>query len=86
MLTRFQSGFSVEETIARLENRKEVQGVVIVDRQGRIVRSTVAQDLKTRYAALFLELAKTVETTMAALDSEVRIHLVQCSLIILTHV
>ncbi|OAQ36287.1 roadblock-type dynein light chain, partial [Linnemannia elongata AG-77] len=59
----------VEETIRRLSSKKNVQGVVVVNQLGLMIRSTLEASLGKQYATLMSDLIRTARQSVAQLDS-----------------
>ncbi|KAG0311967.1 Dynein light chain roadblock-type 2 [Linnemannia gamsii] len=60
----------VEETIRRLSSKKNVQGVVVVNQLGLMIRSTLEASLGKQYATLMSDLIRTARQSVAQLDSQ----------------
>ncbi|RKP04672.1 hypothetical protein THASP1DRAFT_35476 [Thamnocephalis sphaerospora] len=61
---------SVAATLNRLATRKGVHGVVILNRQGMAIRSTLPADLTRQYAHLLNALVVQARNTVRDLDSD----------------
>ncbi|RKP27448.1 hypothetical protein SYNPS1DRAFT_12653 [Syncephalis pseudoplumigaleata] len=62
--------FNIEETVERIASRKGVHGVVILNRQGMAVRSTLPIDMTRQYAHLLSGLVQQTRNVVQDLDSE----------------
>ncbi|KAI9597690.1 hypothetical protein BDF19DRAFT_434175 [Syncephalis fuscata] len=62
--------FNIEETVDRIASRKGVHGVVILNRQGMAVRSTLPIDMTRQYAHLLNGLVQQTRNVVQDLDSE----------------
>lgn len=60
----------VDETVARISKQKGVHGVVILDREGHAIRSTLTTDLTRQYSTLLVKLVRQAKTTVKDLDGE----------------
>ncbi|KAG0242209.1 RNA-splicing factor [Actinomortierella wolfii] len=60
----------VEETIRRLSAKKNVQGVVIVNQLGLMIRSTLDAALAKQYASLMSELVRMARDSVTQLDAQ----------------
>ncbi|KAF9160120.1 Dynein light chain roadblock-type 2 [Actinomortierella ambigua] len=60
----------VEETIRRLTAKKNVQGVVIVNQLGLMIRSTLDAALAKQYASLMSELVRMARDSVVQLDAQ----------------
>ncbi|KAF9978122.1 Dynein light chain roadblock-type 2 [Actinomortierella ambigua] len=60
----------VEETIRRLSAKKNVQGVVIVNQLGLMIRSTLDAALAKQYASLMSELVRMARESVTQLDAQ----------------
>lgn len=58
----------VEETIKRLQNNKGVIGVLVMDQEGRPIRSTLNQEMTVQYAGLLQQLADKAKNVVRELD------------------
>ena len=62
----------VEETIRRLSSKKNVEGVVVVNQLGLMIRSTLDASLGKQYATLMSDLVRMAKESVAQLDAQVR--------------
>ncbi|KAG0209121.1 Dynein light chain roadblock-type 2 [Mortierella sp. NVP41] len=60
----------VEETIRRLSSKKNVQGVVVVNQLGLMIRSTLEASLAKQYATLMSDLVRTARQSVAQIDAQ----------------
>ncbi|KAG0273755.1 Dynein light chain roadblock-type 2 [Linnemannia exigua] len=60
----------VEETIRRLSSKKNVEGVVVVNQLGLMIRSTLEASLGKQYATLMSDLVRTARQSVAQLDAQ----------------
>ncbi|KAG0268292.1 Dynein light chain roadblock-type 2 [Actinomortierella ambigua] len=60
----------LEETIRRLTAKKNVQGVVIVNQLGLMIRSTLDAALAKQYASLMSELVRMARDSVVQLDAQ----------------
>uniref|UniRef100_A0A914X9S8 Dynein light chain roadblock n=1 Tax=Plectus sambesii TaxID=2011161 RepID=A0A914X9S8_9BILA len=58
----------VEETIKRIQSQKGVVGVIVMDSEGRPVRSTLDQETTTQHAALLQQLSDKAKNVIRELD------------------
>lgn len=58
----------VEETIKRLQNNKGVIGVIVMDQEGRPIRSTLNQEMTIQYAGLLQQLTDKAKNVVRELD------------------
>ncbi|KAI8058443.1 hypothetical protein BDF22DRAFT_665799 [Syncephalis plumigaleata] len=66
--------FNIEETVERIASRKGVHGVVILNRQGMAVRSTLPIDMTRQYAHLLSGLVQQTRNVVQDLDNENQKH------------
>ncbi|KAF9410899.1 hypothetical protein BGZ94_001492 [Podila epigama] len=62
----------VEETIRRLSSKKNVQGVVVVNQLGLMIRSTLDATLGKQYATLMSDLVRMARDSVAQLDAQTK--------------
>jgi dynein light chain roadblock-type len=60
----------VEETLGRLTSHKGVRGIVLLNSEGEMVRSTLETTLANYYASLLIQLAANTRTVVRELDSQ----------------
>ncbi|KAF9917465.1 Ddynein light chain roadblock-type 1 [Lobosporangium transversale] len=60
----------VEETIRRLSSKKNVEGVVVVNQLGLMIRSTLDATLAKQYASLMTELVRMAKDSVTQLDAQ----------------
>ncbi|KAG0006526.1 Ddynein light chain roadblock-type 1, partial [Modicella reniformis] len=60
----------VEETIRRLSGKKNVEGVVLVNQLGLVIRSTLDVSVGRQYATLMSQLVRTARESIAQLDAQ----------------
>ncbi|KAG0210057.1 Ddynein light chain roadblock-type 1 [Mortierella sp. GBA30] len=60
----------VEETIRRLSSKKNVQGVVVVNQLGLMIRSTLDASLGKQYATLMSDLIRMARQSVTQLDAQ----------------
>ncbi len=58
----------VEETLKRIQSNKGVIGVVIMDSDGRPIRSTLDQETTVQYAGLLQQLADKAKNVVREMD------------------
>eukprot|EP01102_Stenamoeba_stenopodia_P019448 TRINITY_DN7350_c0_g1_i1.p1 TRINITY_DN7350_c0_g1~~TRINITY_DN7350_c0_g1_i1.p1 ORF type:complete len:135 (+),score=33.04 TRINITY_DN7350_c0_g1_i1:38-406(+) len=66
--TTSTSSNEVEEIIKRLMSHKGVKGVVVSNREGVTLKSTLSDTLSNKYSLLFQSLVTTVQTTIRDID------------------
>ncbi|KAG0367926.1 Dynein light chain roadblock-type 2 [Gamsiella multidivaricata] len=60
----------VEETIRRLSSKKNVEGVVVVNQLGLMIRSTLDASLGKQYATLMSDLVRMAKDSVTQLDAQ----------------
>jgi len=58
----------VEETIKRIQSQKGVIGVLVMDTEGRPIRSTLSHEMTNQYAGLLQQLADKARSVVRELD------------------
>eukprot|EP00586_Coscinodiscus_wailesii_P011223 CAMPEP_0172499896 /NCGR_PEP_ID=MMETSP1066-20121228/132251_1 /TAXON_ID=671091 /ORGANISM="Coscinodiscus wailesii, Strain CCMP2513" /LENGTH=114 /DNA_ID=CAMNT_0013273885 /DNA_START=57 /DNA_END=401 /DNA_ORIENTATION=+ len=58
----------VEETLARIQSHKGVEGVIILSRDGATIQSTLNEDQTAAHAALLSQLASKAHNMVETLD------------------
>lgn len=59
----------VEETIKRIQAQKGVVGVLVMDAEGRPIRSTLSQDTTSEYSGLLQQLAEKAKSVVREMDA-----------------
>ncbi|MFH4983068.1 hypothetical protein AB6A40_009777 [Gnathostoma spinigerum] len=59
----------VEETIKRIQSKKGVAGVIIMDSIGRPIRSTLDEEATSQYSSLLQQLCEKSKSVIRELDS-----------------
>ena len=67
-----QTAATVDETIARLEKKKGIEGILIVGRDGKVIRSTAPDAATAKYALTLTKLVDGARTAVTDLDDKVR--------------
>ena len=57
-----QTAATVDETIARLEKKKGIEGILIVGRDGKVIRSTAPDAATAKYALTLTKLVDGART------------------------
>ncbi|KAG0244869.1 dynein light chain roadblock-type 2-like protein [Mortierella sp. GBAus27b] len=60
----------VEETIRRLSSKRNVEGVVVVNQLGLMIRSTLDAALGQQYATLMSQLVRMAKESVTQLDAQ----------------
>ena len=71
-MAEIMSQSKLEETLNRIKTHKGVKGIVITDKEGFPIRSTMSSDETIEYAGLTSQLLEYMEREMAACD--IRVH------------
>ncbi|KAI1317518.1 Dynein light chain roadblock-type 2 [Mortierella claussenii] len=60
----------LEETIRRLSSKKNVEGVVVVNQLGLMIRSTLDASLGKQYATLMSDIVRMAKDSVTQLDAQ----------------
>ena len=60
----------VEETLARIKSHKGVEGVLVLNRDGAIIQSTLSEEQSLEHAALLSQLSQKASIVVQTLDPE----------------
>jgi dynein light chain roadblock-type len=60
----------VDETISRIASKKGVHGVIILDAEGCIIKSTLTREMTLQYSNLLTKLIEQTRATVLDLDTE----------------
>jgi len=61
---------TIETTLKRLESNKAIVGVLVLTHEGKIIKSTLPDNIKTTYSSLLTQLISTAHKTVQQLDQQ----------------